>query len=176
MTQADIEYTVRKFTLPVEQNERIDSLARSHYGGNGSHYLRAAHADHARTLSGEGEVLQDLITDVKRLSDAIDELKEILDANGSGAGGQPAPNQTNHGAVDGEFHDSTPMNDDMYRVHQRLIDAYPAEQLLGEIVDSTDLSETEVRHALVDLNDRGQIAPSRIDCTTRYTVTTDDSE
>lgn len=82
MTQGSIEYTAKKFKLPVPLAQRVDKLAEKHYSGNSSQFLRSAIKDHARTLDGQDEFeFKKLCQEVKQIATRVDELLEVVDDN-----------------------------------------------------------------------------------------------
>lgn len=177
MTQEPPEYVVRKFTLPPNQDARLESLAGSHYGGNCSQCLRTALKDHARTLNNEdGASLQEVMKEVSQIKSSVEQLQEEFEEIDVKDGEYSETEQTGRDVINDKLHDDVLLDDDMYQIYRKLVDTYPEEQLLDEIVESTPLSEIKVRHALLDLSDRGKITSSTIDGTVRYTVSTDDSE
>lgn len=174
------EIVRRKFSMPKQKADRIQVLANEHYAKNQSQLVRSAIEDHAYTLEGRGRtLLQEAIDEVKRVGEIVNELQEVLNESDSGSE-QPstpemagaAPKNTVKGKANG--HDV--IQGDMWPVYRKLADAYPAALPVDEIVSSGDLSETDVRHALIDLRDHGKIASSSVEGTTQYEITTDESE
>lgn len=169
-----------KFTLPKRKSDRFQELANKHYAGNTSEFLRSAGEDHARTLKGGGRtLLRETLDEVKHNGEAVDELQEALNESDSGPE-QPSAAEIDRSAsedtVVGEVSGHDAIQGDMWPVYRRLADAYPAALPVDELVASGDLSETDVRHALIDLQDRGKIVSSSVEGITQYEITADKSE
>ena len=170
----------RKFSMPKRKANRIQVLADEHYADNQSQLVRSAVEDHAYTLEGRGRtLLQEAIDEIKRIGEIVDELQEALNKSDSGSE-QPSTAEmavaTSEDAVGGETSGHDAIQGDMWPVYRRLADAYPAALPVDELVSSGDLSETDVRHALIDLQDRGKIVSSSVEGITQYEITADKSE
>lgn len=174
------EIVRRKFSMPKRKADRIQVLANEHYAKNQSQLVRSAIEDHAYTLEGRGRtLLQEALDEVKHVRDAVNELQEAWNENDS-ASEQPSTSETAEAAPGDTVEDRVSGHDaiqgDMWPVYRRLADAYPAALPIDELVSSGDLSETDIRHALIDLQDRGKITSSSVEGTPQYEITVDESE
>lgn len=173
------EIVRRKITLTRRMDNLIQELAATYYGNNASQLVRSSVIDHERTLDGAGEeLLRKLVTLVEGLKEDVNELQEAMEEGTSGSQAYPGEEGTGAKATDsvGIASDDEPMSEEMYWVDTMITEAYPDSQSVDDLVAAGNLSETDVRHALIDLNDRGKITSSRIDGTIRYTATTDDTK
>jgi DNA-binding transcriptional ArsR family regulator len=168
----------RKITLTQRMDNLIQELADTYYGNNASQLVRSSVMDHKRTLDGSGEeLLRKLVTLVEGLREDINGLQEAMEESTSGSQAHSSEEDAEAKAADSVMaSDHEPMSDEMYWVDTMITEAYPDSQSVDDLVTAGNLSETDVRHALIDLNDHGKITSSRIDGTIRYTATTDNSE
>jgi hypothetical protein len=174
------EIVRRKFSMPKPKADRIQVLATEHYADNQSQLVRSAVEDHAYTLEGRGRTLfQETLDEIERIGEVVDKLQEARNESDSSSE-QPSSTKTAgtvaEDTVEGRVSGHDAIQGDMWPVYRRLADAYPAALPVDELVLSGDLSETDVRHALIDLQDRGKIVSSSVEGTTQYEITADESE
>lgn len=171
------EIVRRKITLPKKKADRLQALANEHYAGNRSQLVRSAIEDHAHTLRGRGRTLrQEILDEIKRVGENVDKLLEALNESDS-ASEQPTAAEiagAASGAAEGGASDHNVIEGDMWPVYRCLADAYPGALRVDELVSSGDLSETDVRHALIDLRAREKIVSSSVEGTIQYSIVTDE--
>ena len=168
----------RKFSMPKRVADRIRVLAIEHYGKNQSQLVRSAVADHAYTLEGgDRTLLQEATDGINYLCETVDELQDDLDMIDPGSeqrsateiAGAPSEN-----TAEDSLNGHNVIQGDMWPVYRQLADAYPAVLTVDRLVSSSDLSEVDVRHALVDLQNRGKIASGGGERLIEYEITTGD--
>lgn len=169
-----------KFTLPKRKADRFQALANKHHAGNTSEFLRSAGEDYAHTLNGGGRtLLRETLDEVKHNGEAVDELQKALNESDS-ASEQPSVAEkagaASEVAVEEEVNDHDVIEGDMWPVYREIADAYPGSLCVNEIVSSGNLPETDVRDALIDLQDCGKITASSVGDTTQYKITVDEFE
>jgi sugar-specific transcriptional regulator TrmB len=155
VTQDDIEYEARKFTLPNGLALRLDTLAEEHYGGNVSQFLRSAIKDHARTLRGQDEFeFRKLRSEVQQVVQRVDEVVEAVEEDAQ-LRSENGHHQT--GDSDGRAKQGAAVQ---RQVQKRLL-ASPMDSLtLDELVDRVDEDSLAVQSAIEALVEREYIERS----------------
>ena len=142
MTQGGIEYTEKKFTLPVTLAQRVDELADKHYSGNSSQFLRSAIKDHVRTLDGQDEfAFKKLWQEVKQITTRVDELLEAVEDNTQSQSSDPVEperDNTDNAAI-------------QRRVHTTLIESKDEVVSLDELASQIDAESLAIQSAVESL-------------------------
>lgn len=173
------EIVRRKYSMPEKTADKIQALAIEHYGGNQSLFVRSATADHAYTLKGRGRrLIQETLDEIKNVGEAVDRLQENLNASNSGSKGSSSARivgSSSENTVEDTVSDRNAIHGDMWPVYRGLADAYPVALSIDDLASSRNLSKVAIRHALIDLRDRGKIMSNGGERMVKYEITTDES-
>jgi predicted Rossmann fold nucleotide-binding protein DprA/Smf involved in DNA uptake len=139
--------------------------------------VRSAIEDHRCSLEGEDDpLLRQIADEINQTQETVDQLHEVLLNTDSEQMTGPTEEVGSKATMSSHKSLNDAMSEEMWLVSRRLLATHPTAQSVDELAESRELSATEVRHALIDLEDRGEVRSSRIDGVTQYTAVTDTVE
>jgi hypothetical protein len=173
--------TERKISLQEQENELLEKLAEDNYGGNCSQTVRSAVRSYERIQNGGGEARRQRIEhEVNRIGEAVDQLTECFQENEFDSTSDRPVKETGKESVmaTGEkiSSETTTSSRNMQLVYRVILREYPDTISIDEIVSLEELSETEIRHALVELEMEEEIEIIRINGTSQVAAQTESPE
>lgn len=168
MTEKNTEYSVKKFTLPVALEDRLDKLANEHTGGNTSQFLRVAIEDHARTLDGQDEFeYKRLRQEVEELATLVTDLTETVEDKSQSKPLEPASDSS--GSADSERDGNSDVAVQR-QVHSCLLESNEEALNIRELTDRVDSDPLVVQSATESLLEKGYIEKGSEDSPARYRI------
>lgn len=156
------ESRARRFSHSASFGRRLDRLAGDHYNGNVSALIRAAVADHKRTLNGNDEyTLQALLSEIEQLGESIEDIEDAVERPKGGQLSHEASQDTDEG-------DEVDTFAAQRTVHSLLMDK--GEFSFDDITKNVDIDQLAVREAIEALIEKDYITKESAGETTSYQI------
>lgn len=165
MTQDNITYERRKFTLTSNISHQIDELAKDHTGGNASQLVRSSIKDHARTLEDRDEFeLKKLQREIQQTTEKVDVL---IDSLNDESRPQPPTSQSEPAKSENKEVENIAIQRQVQRI---MLDSAENAISFRELSNRTDSEPLEVQNAVESLLEKGYLQKKSTGKLVRYQI------